>query len=296
MVKANDGQAKGDQVADAQPNAEVVDATTTQGSEQATTESATPGASDEQVHGIATKSGKGVLPYRVLTEARQEASEAKAASRSLAAQLAEAQRQLEEARAASGQQQSASADAPEEITDDEIAAVEADFPAMAKAMRVARRAAQAAAASPTPTAQTGNTQQEDADERVAAVEQAMAGNTLLLRARQQGGVLWGRACEIDAQLRQDPRFADVPAAARFAQVNAALAKELGVSPAPVRQNTAATAPHIDPIRLNTTSDLIGGTAPGSNEAFGPNASGMAMANRMKDMTPQQLDALIRRSG
>jgi len=260
--------------------------------------SATPGADSERdptPTGVATKSGKGVLPFSVLQQERQERQHWRAQALDLQTKLEEATAELERVRTSGGSQEQ-QADALADLTDEEIAAAEADFPLVAK---IARRlkaqppAAAPAAPAPAPT-------QDDQDDTAAAVHSAIASNPLLSKWQQTGGVVWDRAIELDNQLRDDPAFRGKSLADRFAEVQTRLAGELGIpvpspnAPAPAPGLTAAPAPQPEPFRPNTLSDLQGG-ARTQHDPINEEADGMALARRFATMTPDQLQAAIRRA-
>jgi hypothetical protein len=260
---------------------------------------ATPGADSERdpaPAGVATKSGKGVLPFSVLQQERQERQHWRGQALDLQTKLDEATAELERLRASGGTQQQ-QADALADLSDEEIAAAEADFPLVAKIARrlkaQAPAAAPAAAPAPAPT-------QDDQDDTAAAVHSAIEALPLLSKWQQTGGVVWDRAIELDNQLQADPAFRGKSLSDRFAEVQTRLASELGISvpsptsPAPAPASTAAPTPQPEPFRPNTLSDLQGG-ARTQHDPINPDADGMALARRFAAMTPDQLQAAIRRA-
>lgn len=260
---------------------------------------AAPDANSEEVHGVLTKSGSGVLPYTVLKEARDHAKLNRSRAEAAEQRAAELQEQLDALRRAGGTQQEQAA-ALAEFSDEEIDAAAMDYPVVAKMAAAIKDLRNRMSQAPAPSPEA---QQDAEDERAAAANAALAGKTLLLKARAAGGALWTRACEIDAQLRADASFMQMPAAERFGEVQKRLAAEIGVAipSAPAPQPPAAPAPsapaappEIEPFRPNTTSDLLGGRTP-EGDGISENANGMAMAARFATMTPAQVDAYIRRS-
>lgn len=260
--------------------------------------SATPGADSERDPapvGVATKSGKGVLPFSVLQRERQERQHWRAQALDLQTKLEQTAAELERLRTSGGTQEQ-QADALAELSDEEIAAAEADFPLVAK---IARRL-KAQAPAPAPAAPAPAPTQDDEDDTAAAVHSAIEALPLLSKWQQTGGVVWGRAIELDNQLQADPAFRGKSLADRFAEVQTRLAGELGIpvpsptAPAPAPASAAAPTPQPEPFRPNTLSDLQGG-ARTQHDPINPDADGMALARRFAAMTPDQLQAAIRRA-
>lgn len=277
--------------------AQAVDAAATQVQAPA---SATPGAeSSEEPHGVATKSGKHVLPYSVLQEARTDAQSARQRAETAEREAEELRRKVAELTAGGTQTQQAAAMA-NELSDEEISAAEYDAPLVAKLARQikALQAAQTAA----PAAPAEQDTQDAQDDQRAQVHAALSQRPFLTQLQSAGGIRWARACEIDAELRNNPGYANRgDPVARFADVEARIAAELGVqvmaAPAPTPPPAPAPkAPEIQPFRPNTASDLMGGATPtGSDNGINEAADGMAMARRFGQMTDAQMDAAIRRS-
>lgn len=265
----------------------------------AAVESASPGADSSDPVGVATKSGKGVLPFRVLLDERQEKQHWRGQALTLKQQLEQAQARIQELQATGTAQQQA--DALGELTDEEIAEAEADFPLLAKVARrlkaqpATQAPASAPAAAPAPTADP----QDEADDTAAAVHAALNANPLLSSWQQKGGVVWGRAVELDDAIKAEPAWATKPLAERFAEVQRRLAEELGI-PVPAahqQQQAAAPAPATpEPtnFRPNTLSDLGGGAAT-QHDPLDASQDGMALARRFATMTPDQIAAAVRRS-
>lgn len=266
------------------------------------TDSASPSAPQQtetpaEPVGIATKSGSGVLPFKVLAEERQQKQHWKAQATTLQEQLAEAQRKLQELQAHGGtaaQQKQAI----EDLSDEEIEAAGEDFPLLKKLAQKVKALEKAPQATP------ATDPQEAADEQAAAEHQAylaameaIKDKPLLARAHAAGGVLWARAVELDQQLASDPTATFASLSQRAAKVQELLAAEIGAAiPAPSQQTQAPALKPVEPqpFRPNTTSDLMGGSAP-QGDGINDSADGMALARRFATMTPEQLQAAIRRA-
>lgn len=264
----------------------------------AAVDSASPSADSSEAAGVATKSGKGVLPFRVLLDERQEKQHWRGQALTLQQQLEQAQARIQELQGQGTAQQQA--DALGELTDEEIAAAEVDFPLLAKVARrlqaqPASAPASAPATAPAPVADT----QDEADDTAAAVHAAIGAHPLLSSWQQKGGVVWGRAIELDEAIKSDPAWANKPLAERFGEVQKRLADELGITaPAAHQQQQAAAPAPATPeptnFRPNTLSDLGGGAAT-QHDPLDASQDGMALARRFATMTPEQIAAAVRRS-
>lgn len=206
-------------------------------------EGATPGADEQHVTGIATKSGAGVLPYTVLTTEREAKRQWKGR-----AEAAEAELQQLKAKGPSPTAPGIDGEAlqaAQAIDDKELEDLEFFNPKAAQVVRKARAAATAApAASPAPAAAPAPSpadQEADEDERAAAAA-AMKDRKLLLRLHAVGGPKWLEAQELDITLQMDPAWKDQ--AARYAEVERRIAQSMGVTlPKPTAPSpTPAPAP------------------------------------------------------
>lgn len=258
-------------------------------------------APNAAVEGVLTKDGKSVIPYAVLQAARREAREANDRAEQATAALEEARRQAP----AAGQSDLADRAAanPDSLTDQEMAELEQDFPALAKPLRLLRAASEklltpapaSAPAAPAPSAQRASAaEQDDAD---AEFDAGIAANPLLAQWMSSGGREWDRAKAIDRVLQQDPASADLSYAQRFAKVQRMVAAEFDIplpatAATPAPSPAPATAPAAAPASLPTPkasafpslSDL-GGTPPQSDEDAingATTADLLAKAERMSD--------------
>lgn len=264
---------------------------------------------EEQPTGIATKSGKGVLPYHVLLEARDKATKANERADQALRERDEALQRINQVQGKVVPDELLSV--AQDMTDGELDDLKFTNPKAHKAVMLARSLtappapAPAAAPAPAPTQEPTPEQQEALDESLGA----MAGRHLLLRLNATGGPLWDKAVDLDAALQLDAVWGAKPEAERFAEVERRLAKELGVTlAAPPTPNPPAPAPaprqpaadpgpalEIQPFRPTTSSDLVSGAPPDAGNGFSEAADGMAMANRFRQMDDSQIAAQIRRA-
>jgi len=215
---------------------------------------ATPGAAATEpveVVGVQTKDGKHTLPYAVLQEARRSAALNKQRADELAAEKAALEQQIEALK---------SGKPTDEMGADELEKLAEDFPQLAPVLKTVKDLqAKVSTQASANTAKAPSIDQElDAQ---AELDTALAARPLLSKYQQQGGVVWGRAVEIDQALMQNPQFAAKPLAERFAEVERQLAAEMGIQ----TPSTPATRTTVDPKAIanapkvgpSTLSDISG---------------------------------------
>ena len=215
-----------------------------------------------QVDGVLTKDGKHTMPYAVLQGARREALENR--QRADAAEEANRQLQAQIEALKTGQPTGET-----EFTPEQLAQVEADFPQLAPYIKTIKTLTDQVAElrqQPSQAQQDPRNQIDQQLDAQAQLDAALAQRPLLSKYSEQGGVVWGRAIEIDKALIADPAFAGKTLAERFAETERRLAEELGIpvpgTPKPTTTTTVDTAaiqaaPRTGP---STLSDITG-TAP-----------------------------------
>lgn len=264
---------------------------------------AAPAPSDPgPVDGVATADGKRVIPYGVLKAARESAHQANLRAEAAEAALAELQRQAPKP-GASDLADRAQAD-PNSLTDQEMAELEEDFPALAKPLRILRAASEklnAPAPSPAPAAPAPAPRAAPAtrEEDEAAFDEGLAANPLLAQWMGTGGREWDRARAIDNVLMQDPACKDMSYAERFAKVTRMVAAEFDIplpsaapKPAPTPAAPAAApaapaAPQAKAAPLPSLSDL-GGTPPQSGEDAINSRTALDLLASTENMSEDQL--------
>jgi hypothetical protein len=227
--------------------------------------SATPAAAATepvQVDGVLTKDGKHTMPYAVLQDARRQALENRQRAEALEADKQALLEQIEALK--SGQPTGQS-----EYTEEQLAQVEADFPQLAPYIKTIKTLTDQVAELRQAPAQATKDPRQQIDQELdaqAQLDAALAARPLLSKYSEQGGVVWGRAVEIDKALMADPAFAGKSLSERFAETEKRLAEELGIavpgapkpSPTPTVSKAALdAAPRSGP---STLSDITG-TAP-----------------------------------
>lgn len=266
--------------------------------ESSTSPPAAAPATDVTVEGVLAKDGKHVLPYSALQESRRDALLNKRRADELAEANQRLQEQLEAAKAGKP------IDGEPAMSDEQMAALEKDFPQLAPLVQQSRalqeRVAQLTDQQRQATRVNPNDEIDAQLDAQAQLDAAMAQRPLLSRYSEQGGVVWQRAVEIDRGLLGNPQWAAKPIAERFAETERLLAQELGVAvPASTQQpqTTAPAAPaaapaaatRVDPATAtpagpSTLSDITG-TAPRVEKDPWDDRlpiEGLAAAERMTD--------------
>lgn len=252
----------------------------------------------QEVAGVVTKDGKNYLPFAVLEstreKAKQEAERARAQA-DLAARLARENEELK-------QQLAAGAAKPQDeipgMTDEEIADLEADFPAVAKVAKANR-----ALAAEVQTLRSQNTavRQVEVTERTN-VQPLIDALPLLAQWQAKGGVAWDAAVAMDKQLEADPQWAERPLGERFAEVQSRMAAEFGIAvpqvttpspaPAPAPKAGPAAAPaQPEPKTVMPTLTDFNGGAPATDPM-----AGMPVGKMVDTAMNMDMEALRRMAG
>lgn len=261
----------------------------------------------ERIDGVATADGKRVIPYAVLKQAREVAHQATVRAEAAEAALEEAKRQAPKP-GASDLADRAQAN-PDSLTDEEMAELEQDFPALAKPLRLLRaasdqlRTAAAPAPAPAAPAPAPRTAPKTREEDEAEFDEGIAANPLLAQWMGSGGREWERAKALDAVLKDDPSCAGLSYADRFAKVQRMVAAEFDIplpsaaapkpapSPAaPAAAPAAPAAPAAKTAPLPSLSDL-GGTPPQSAEDAINSKTALDLLASTEHMTEAQLMAM-----
>lgn len=270
----------------------------------------------QQAAGVATKDGKGVIPFHVLSETRERATRAELRIRELADEL----EALKSAKPGAGQ--AVSNELASTISSEDLEALREESPALAslidgmQAQLAAQNARIDAAARP-----AAELQREQAVQRAVsaeeAVEQAIAENPKLLHVRTHDAQRFNEIAALDTHLRTQPEWGNKPMGDRFAAAVRAYEALSGpielpaapggarAAPTPAQPKVdvaAAVAASVDKAHRNaagptTLSDIPGGaTPPGSDAEALEDMSAAAIAQQFMNMTPQQIDAQLARLG
>lgn len=277
-----------------------------------------PDSSKPKVAGVATKDGKKVLPYSVLAAERRRASQ-------LSEELEAARRQIESlssgkpADQPAGREDGASS-LSEELTDDDLSELAADFPQLSKLVGELRetraviakaRTTEGSAAEPT-RADTKADQfdgESSGDPTLDAIEQipVLAG----WMTNPDHAELFERAQAIDKALETSPKWRDKPLVDRFKHVVKQVADEfdMTVDLGDDDSTSSQTQTHTPPARRdpdaairaaketppNTLSDFKGGAHPEQGDPI-KRMSSTEQVNKLMTMTDAEIDAWLLRTG
>ena len=253
--------------------------------------------------GILAKDGKNVIPYSQLESARQRAAAAEALAREQAQELAT----LRAAKAAPTEQVT---DA-EMLSDEELSALEADSPTLAKTLRAQQAAIRNLREIVGNVAQNQASQAASEAEVVKSEIQTAIDANPMLAAWQtsEDQTLWNEASRIDRALRESPKYANVSFADRFktvvemtrvamglpAETPAASAEE---APAPTQEEIKAAAQaklaeSSKGKRPVSLSDVPGGAPPAVDERQKvEDMSPVALGQQFLSMNKEQLETYL----
>lgn len=243
-----------------------------------------------KIEGVASKDGSRVLPYAALQAERRNARTANARYEATARELEEAKQLIADMKAGK---------TPEagEVTEADVAQMEADFPEQGKKMRALFERAQAAPVSKPSAA----TEQDVSDD---PVQEAIDQVPLLVEWQTSDAEKFERAQEHDRVLANSPKWRDKPAVERFEHVAKLVADEYDIDyqpskasdtkPTPSPAKTAAeAAPRTNP---NTLSDFKGGAVADHGSVNVKTMSPRSLLARYSDMTDADIDAELERLG
>lgn len=253
-------------------------------------------AGDEpgKVEGVLSKDGARVLPYGALQAARRDARRAEQRVERTARELDEARQQIADLKAGKTPDS-------DELTEEKVADMEANFPDEGKKLRTAFNRIQALEAkvpkAPEP--------QEPSDDPVQdAIDQV----PMLLDWQHGDADKFTRAVEHDAVLMKSPKWAGKPAVERFTEAARRVAEEYDL-PFPAKdasaQQKAAAKPAATPSNAapaavrktpETLSDFKGGAIPDHGTADVQKMAPTALLDRMNGMTDAEIDAHLAKYG
>lgn len=232
--------------------------------------------------GVLTKDGKNLIPYAVLEGARERASQLEKLVADQAAELQRLQRQPEKEEEPTK---------IEFLSDEDLAAVKEELPAIGAAIESTQRALKVAFAK-LDQVSSGEPTQGDIE---SEMREAIDGNETLVRweAAKPGSVdwhRWNKAAEFDEQLRADPQWSQKSFADRFTE---AVKRTLELMPEPKAEPKAEDLSAAAAARLKdvdrppiSISQIPGGIAPAQTES-----------QKLEGMKPAEIaDMLMRQSG
>lgn len=265
----------------------------------------TPKASEEKAEikpdGILAKDGKNLIPYSQLESARSRAATAE--ERAKAAEDLAA-RQAQELEALKNKPNAAET---EMLTEDELAALEADSPTLAKTLRMQQALIQQLRDE---VGQVKTVQQHRAVTEEASIKSEIqsaidANPTLAGWQTAEDQTMWNEASRVDRMLRESPAYASVSFEDRFKKVVEMTQVALNIEPPKSDESPALTPEQIRAAaaaklkqvtatkRPTTLSDIPGGAPPAVDERQKvEEMSPIALGQQFLGMTKEQLDAYL----
>ena len=263
---------------------------------------------EETPEGIATKSGKGIIPYNVLATERERRQQAEQALQQMQQRLNDMTQQTAGARQEASEVQ---------FSDEDLAQISEDFPAVGKLFNAlqAKLSATEARLQQIQDIESQRIEAEEATQR-RAVNEAMDDNPALLFWRDKEPALFDEAVRIDAQLQTNPRFSHLTLSDRFAKVVNAMEAIYGPTELPAEYQTRAVAqtpakPQVSEKELaerakevvakasstgrpRTLSDMPGGVAPISDDQKMESMNTSELADMFANKSPDEINALLAR--
>lgn len=262
-------------------------------------------ARDEEGKFVATKNGKGQIPYDVLVSAREQAKQAREQAAQQQAQLDESQRMIETLKKQLLTANLKPADLPEntKIDPEKLKALRDDFPELADIVQTMSDQLEFMKGKVAPAKQ----QDAPVDNGAAAVRQALDDNATLTDWSKNDADRWETAVTIDQKLMNDPAWKEKPVAERFAEVErrtkvifgdeVVAAKDNKASPAELqkqaeqklkeaREQSAVPESPSDVGKANTSN-------PGNLAEWAATASTADIYERMGGMSEAEIEKLLR---
>ena len=263
---------------------------------------------EETPEGIATKSGKGIIPYNVLATERERRQQAEQALQQMQQRLNDMTQQTAGARQEASEVQ---------FSDEDLAQISEDFPAVGKLFNAlqAKLSATEARLQQIQDIESQRIEAEEATQR-RAVNEAMDDNPALLFWRDKEPGLFDEAVRIDAQLQTNPRFSHLTLSDRFAKVVNAMEAIYGPTELPAEYQTRPVAqtpakPQVSEKELaerakevvakasstgrpRTLSDMPGGVAPISDDQKMESMNTSELADMFANKSPDEINALLAR--
>jgi hypothetical protein len=261
--------------------------------------------------GVLTKDGKHVIPYSVLATARERQQAAEQRAVELAAQLEALKSTATTATPATPAAAAAAATATDEgaLSADELAAIEADFPAIGKLIKgfqtqIAKLSADHAVVKQT----TDEVAQERARSVAEQVQDAIDANAKLAHLQAEAGDNWQLALQYDAMLQKQARWQGKTFAERFEKVVALVEADVGPVSVPATSKQQTPAPDAAALAAaatakakaataaqppNSLSALRAGEAPHADELTAlENLDSASLAAKFAGMSPDALDSYL----
>lgn len=265
-------------------------------------------AQAEEPEGIATKSGKGVIPYTVLATERERRHAAENALKDMQSRL-----EAMESQAKTGQ--ATSTEAQPEQSGEELEQLFSDYPQLAKPFKALQAQLAQAETRLSQIQEVESARAVEAQSQLnRAVSEAMDDHPALLFWEKSDPEKFEQAVAFDQQLKTNPTFAAVALTDRFAKVVEMMETLYGKTELPPEYQTkkpeapakkedaaeakkraeAAAAKALEGGKPRTLSDLPGGVPPVSDDTKLENMSVSELESLMDGKSIDQIQALVAR--
>lgn len=250
---------------------------------------AKPEPEPEKVVGVASKDGTRVLPYAALQAERRN-------SRQASGRADRAEQELNEARQLIADLKAGKKPESTELTEEDVARMEEDFPEEGKKLRAVLSRNQELEAKAPKSAVVDDDPADD------PIQEAIDQVPLLAEWQHTDPEKFGRATAIDSALQGSPKWRDKPVAERFAHVARQVAEEYDL---PVQQVSTSKPKPSDPqavidsasrAKPNTLSDFKGGASPDHGQVNFEKMSPASMLDKFSQMTDAEMDAHLAKLG
>ena len=273
--------------------------------EDPTQEKAKTAAAEETEAPIATRDGKGTIPFSVLKTEREKRQAAEAMAREMQDRLAAVEEQL-----AKGTKKGDAAaaelaqEASEAVSDEDMEALREDFPAFAKLLDAANAQISKLTDTVSTLTKREKARDQDAETQVAkTVQELIDDEPVLLHLQTNDPDLWERAVELDNMLKKTGKFTST--ADRFAKVAEQMETLFGpfdgvsvkkqTLPASkekvtddARTKVAEKLKDVKPAKPQTLSDLPNGEIPETDERSAlENLSAVEIGAKLLTMSPEK---------
>jgi hypothetical protein len=249
-----------------------------------------PEPAPEKVTGVASKDGTRVLPYAALQSERRSARQATSRAERAEQERDALRQQLEDMKAGKPS-------APAQLTEDDVADMEENFPEQGKKLRAAfERTKELEAKVPKAAAQEEDYSDDPIQEAIDQVP-------MLVTWQHSDAEKFARAQAIDTALQDSPKWRGRPVVERFAHVARQVADEYDI---PLQDEKPSTStPSADPQRVietatrakpSTLSDFKGGASPDHGNVAYDKLSPADMLSRFDSMTDEQMEAHLAKLG
>lgn len=249
-----------------------------------------PEPEPEKVTGVASKDGTRVLPYAALQAERRNSRQASSRASRAEQERDALKQEIEDLKAGKSKPS-------DELTEDDVKAMEDDFPEQGRKLRTAyERSKELEARSPKAAAQEEDFSDDPLQEAIDQIP-------MLVGWQHADPEKFARAQAIDQSLSGSPKWRDKPVVERFAHVARQVADEYDI---PLQEDKPSNnKPSNDPLKVietasrgkpNTLSDFKGGASPDHGNVNYEKMSPASMLGKFAQMSDDEMDAHLAKLG